>query len=148
MSIHKNCENCGTTFLKDPRNTWKYWEKAKYCSQACAGLAWSKKAIENRKPIAAVFEKWFQQTNGCWDWQGGLDKDGYGAFSYAGKTYKAHRMALELQGIKIPKGHYVCHHCDNPSCVNPDHLYVGTPADNVRDMMQRNRHWRQRKSVA
>ena len=55
------------------------------------------------------------------------------------KAYKAHRLALVLTGIEIPKGALVCHHCDNKACVNPDHLYVGDRHTNARDSVARGR---------
>tara|TARA_R100001530_G_C4319841_1_gene155421 strand:+ start:2950 stop:3345 length:396 start_codon:yes stop_codon:yes gene_type:complete len=65
---------------------------------------------------------------------GSKDKDGYGHLTYKRKVYKAHRFAwTHAYGI-IPKGMYVLHKCDNPPCVNPDHLYLGDQLDNVRDM--------------
>jgi hypothetical protein len=69
-----------------------------------------------------------------------LDRDGYGAFTVDGKKYKAHRLAFELATGADPTGLLVCHHCDTPSCVNPDHLFLGTQADNLRDMTQKERH--------
>lgn len=72
----------------------------------------------------------------CWEWIA-AQKDGYGRFGSSGY---AHRYSYELHKGKIPQGLFVCHHCDNPSCVNPDHLFLGTNEDNVRDMFQKNRN--------
>lgn len=138
----KNCAHCGKEFSKDPRNTWKYWHRAKYCSQSCAGDAWRDRAAKNRRPIQEVFEQWFVKEDGCWEWLGAKDRDGYGAFSYAGRTQKAHRMAIKLSGREIPPGMFACHRCHNPSCVNPDHLYAGTPQQNVMDTVRAKRNRR------
>jgi len=76
----------------------------------------------------------------CWIWTGALDKDGYGVFRTPLKSSdRAHRVAFILAGGKIPHGMMVLHHCDNPSCVNPAHLYAGTHADNTKDAVDRKR---------
>lgn len=75
---------------------------------------------------------------GCWAWQG--DKcDGYGRVRVQGRHRKAHRIAYEMLNGPIPVGLYICHHCDNPSCVRPSHLYAGTQRDNMRDRGARGR---------
>jgi len=75
----------------------------------------------------------------CWYWIGGLYKDGYGKIWHTGKEYKAHRYSYELHNGPIPFGMHVCHKCDVPSCVNPDHLFVGTRNDNMHDMAMKGR---------
>lgn len=81
--------------------------------------------------------------SGCWEWTGHLDKDGYGTISYgphgAQVKVRAHRWAYERWVAPIPEGLLVCHRCDNPPCVNPDHLFTGTQSDNVRDSVQKGR---------
>jgi len=135
----KACANCGASFSRDPRNTWAYWERAKYCSRSCFGAAHKSAAAKRRPPIEDAFARWHDRGDGCWSWRGALDKDGYGIFSYAKKTYRAASMALRLDGRPVPKGMHACHHCDNPSCVRPDHLYVGSPTENMADAKARNR---------
>lgn len=70
---------------------------------------------------------------GCWEWNRGRDKDGYGKFWLDGRTEQAHRVAWETFRGPIPDGKIICHHCDNPPCVNPDHLFLGTHLDNTLD---------------
>lgn len=135
----KTCAHCGSSFPKDPRNTWAYWSKAKYCSQRCSADAWSEQAAKNRPPEAEVFAKWVDRSGECWLWQGARDANGYGAFSFAGRTRRAHVVSLILDGRPPAPGQYACHHCDNPSCVRPSHLYPGSPLDNMRDAKERGR---------
>lgn len=87
------------------------------------------------------FESFFtKEEDACWIWRGGKDKNGYGYFKYLGKTRKAHRVSWEF--YKDGNKHeslLVCHSCDNPSCVNPYHLWLGTPKDNMEDKVRKGR---------
>lgn len=87
------------------------------------------------------------EKQGCWEYKGAKDRDGYGAHSYIvenGKRIKcgAHRFMAMIHGHVIPPGYVVCHKCDNPSCVNPTHLFVGTVDDNNQDKVNKNRNSR------
>lgn len=81
-----------------------------------------------------------RRDHGCWTWTGYANANGYGVLSVAGRRFYAHRVALLLERGHLDADEFACHHCDNPPCVRPDHLYAGTPADNVRDMVTRGRH--------
>ena len=76
----------------------------------------------------------------CWEWQAYRDAKGYGVVGVRGsKTEKAHRVAWRLSKGQIPKGKQCCHHCDNPPCCNPNHLFIGTPKDNTLDCIVKGR---------
>jgi hypothetical protein len=75
----------------------------------------------------------------CWPWNGSVDKKGYGRFELGSDTWKSHRAAWTLAYGPIPPGKVIRHDCDNPRCVNPSHLRIGTHADNVADKVERER---------
>ena len=80
------------------------------------------------------------KTEGCWLWMASLCGHGYGAFVLRrGKHMQAHRFSWMIHNGPIPKGMCVCHHCDNPRCVNPEHLFIGTVKDNTQDMIKKGR---------
>lgn len=79
------------------------------------------------------------EVDECWEWLAGKGKGGYGRFWIKGKVWKAHRVAWILTYGPIPKGLQCCHHCDNPSCCNPYHLFLGTAKDNQVDAAQKER---------
>lgn len=87
--------------------------------------------------IAARFWDKVDMSGECWVWTAATNRNGYGVFS--GRTRLAHRMAWKEVNGAIPRGLFVCHHCDNPPCVRPEHLFLGTCADNVRDMLLKGR---------
>ena len=80
-----------------------------------------------------------RQPDSCWPWQAYRARKGYGIVRWAGRNQKAHRVAYQLEVGEIPAGLFVCHRCDNPPCVNPAHLFLGTTQDNTRDMMEKGR---------
>ena len=81
-------------------------------------------------------------TSGCWEWSGYRDRDGYGFMSIAGRDSRVHRISAALWlGFDMRSPEFICHHCDNPPCFNPDHLFPGTPADNMRDASAKGRLW-------
>ncbi len=75
----------------------------------------------------------------CWMWKGGCNDEGYGNFRVGKKSERAHRASYRLNNGRIPIGLCVCHSCDNPSCVNPQHLWLGTDQDNTDDKLRKGR---------
>lgn len=121
------CARCGTPFLvKSNRVT-----TARYCSNACRGP---------HQTTPADFWANVDRTGDCWLWMKACRTSGYGVARYRGRQYGAHRIAYELTHGPIPAGLFVCHKCDRPRCCRPDHLFLGTCADNVADKMAKGRH--------
>ncbi len=81
----------------------------------------------------------------CWNWQLFKNKDGYGKVIIDGKSIGAHRLSYTINIGPIPKGINVCHHCDNPGCCNPSHLFLGTQKENMLDMYKKGRQKNQGK---
>lgn len=79
-----------------------------------------------------------KKTNKCWNWDSTL-RDGYGLFSFNGKPVGAHRLSFAIEHGSIKHGAFVCHTCDNPQCVRPEHLYLGNQSTNMKDRSERDR---------
>ena len=80
-----------------------------------------------------------RKTDSCWLWTAASHPFGYGVIRIDGKNRLAHRVMYELRNGPIPDGKYICHTCDNPACVNPEHLFIGTQKDNMQDCSQKGR---------
>ena len=110
---------------------------------------WSKPSTSPLTAPSRFEAKWIGEPNsGCWLWIGGRVSDGnYGGMHDGERVVGAHHYSWRLHRGPIPKGMYVCHSCDTPSCVNPDHLFIDTPSGNQQDMIKEGRsrskqiHW-------
>jgi hypothetical protein len=132
MSITKICPVCQKEFTSKGHYP-------KCCSLKCGYIFREK----NTPPLPVEDRFWPKVKMGaideCWEWQGQINKAGYGRFRIGKSMPQAHRVSYELAIGPIPEGMKVCHKCDNPKCCNWHHFFLGTQADNVADMITKGR---------
>jgi hypothetical protein len=130
MPASFTCAHCGTP--KSVRGVRPH----RYCSQRCY--------FDARRVTPDTFWALVEKTDACWPWRGRRYKGGYGLFCarplLGYSVYNAHRVAYILTFGPIPRNRDVCHTCDTPACCRPDHLFLGSNADNVADKMRKRRH--------
>ena len=132
--IHSKCAECGNPFYAVEK---EFRNGRRFCSIKCSMVRRTKKAKESFWGRCARNT----ETN-CWEWSGAVGRPPtlpYGRFKLNGKEDKAHRWSWRFTFGEIPKDLWVLHKCDNPKCISPFHLFLGTPADNVHDCMKKGR---------
>jgi hypothetical protein len=129
----RTCEECGRVFGRQDKPGLIYgaFMRLRFCSQRC-----SQKAVSYERD---TFLKYVVHQERCWGWTGPLTDKGYGIVQVKGRKIGAHRLSYEYFKGPIPDGLHVLHSCDNPPCVNPDHLSVGTHQQNMREAKERKR---------
>jgi hypothetical protein len=125
-TIIGQCLRCGASFRHSTS------AQRKYCSHACAEQA-------SRRPLSERFWEKVDKSGDCWVWTGATVRTGHGKIYAHGHPTAAHRLSYEWSYGPIPEGLCVCHRCDNPPCVRPDHLFLGTIADNNHDSIGKGR---------
>lgn len=135
-SYQRACDRCGEPYLARPRYLRR--GQGRFCSPQCS-------AVAKVKPAADRFWGKVRKEDGCWLWVGRITSWGYGHFVINGKDTYAHRFSWELHNGPIPDGLCVLHNCpggDNPRCVRPSHLLLGTHAENMADRNSKSRQAR------
>ena len=122
------CNRCGRTF--QTRHASKKPTARRYCSTECR---WAARREPSTDYTFAHFWARVEKTATCWLWMGSRHKTGYGQLYWNGRTTRATHVAWESTNGPVPIGIFVLHTCDNPPCVNPDHLFLGTHLTNAQD---------------
>lgn len=126
------CEFCG----KQTQSKFASQLK-RFCSRRCSARHTAPVRSKTPEEFLACVQK--GDPGACWPWTGARQRQGYGICSYGGQGWLTHRLAFFLFTGTHPGELCVCHRCDNPPCCNPTHLFLGTQADNTRDMVEKGR---------
>lgn len=146
QKIKKACAYCSKEF-----EIWPSLDKKRFCC--------SRKCFDNKRRgnptkqniylfgteeqkwerLILMFNKHVIKKDGCWEWNGPINRRGYGKLKWNNKFMTAHRVSYMLHVGTIPEGMFVCHHCDRPECTRPSCLFIGSAQDNVDDMMRKGR---------
>jgi hypothetical protein len=133
LDTPRPCEKCGVDFQPNARDVRRGY--GRFCSRSC-------QASRPKRPASEALWAKVDKTGECWLFTGARLPRGYGMISAEGRRVYAHRLSYELNIGSIPAGMFVCHRCDNPSCVRPEHLFLGTHHENMADMTAKGRQAR------
>lgn len=126
------CAHCHNSFMA--RTDALLHGEGRFCSRPCAA-----KNRPKTDPAARFWAK-VDKSSTCWNWTADVNTRGYGFFALRhGVKIYAHRYSYQLAAGPIPKGLFICHRCDNPRCVRPDHLFAGTQKQNIQDAVSKGR---------
>lgn len=131
--VELTCTVCGKQFTL--KRSAYLTGRGEFCSRPC-------RSVNQATPMIDRFWAKVQKTDSCWLWTAAKNPKGYGVFCVDKKTNdneQAHRVSYRLHYGEIPDNLRVLHHCDNPTCVRPDHLFLGTDGDNMRDKVAKDR---------
>jgi len=145
------CEQCAKDFERECvrrfccKTCWHKWNAKNLASFNDTRFQWKNCTEEEKlERIRSRFEEKVIKTEGCWGWNGHLDKNGYplmksGSDRKSFKEARCNRISWLLYRGEIPEGKYLCHQCDNPTCTNPDHLFLASAKENSQDMVKKAR---------
>lgn len=146
--LQTNCIECRKLMMRahpeaKKRHAHKYYvlhHEKELAIRASKRAAMSESEIQYDEQFKARFSAKLTRRNDCLEWTGYIQQNGYGQVGFRGGLVSTHRAAWIIAHGAIAEGLFVCHHCDNRRCCNPEHLFLGTTQDNMNDMVSKGRH--------